>query len=92
MDPKKENQLWLRVATIQGVIYEKYIKFVQVKKYNGLMIINRNYSSVMEQLADGEIVVHENSNKVVIKIKDSWLTVSDNRCNIYSTEAKIVEK
>ncbi|WP_246307723.1 hypothetical protein [Candidatus Mycoplasma haematohominis] len=92
MAEKKENQLWLRVATIQGIVYEDYVKFVQVKKHNGLMIINRNYSSVMEQLADGEIVVHEKSNKVVIDVKDSCLSVNDNRCNIYGTEAKIVGK
>lgn len=87
---KRSSDLLLRVSTIQGIVYEKYIDFLSVCKKDGVMIVNRNYSPVLEQLADGEIIVHERAGKVVISVVNSWLTVSNNICYVYGTEAKIV--
>lgn len=87
---KKRSDLLLRVATIQGIIYEKYVSFLSVHKKDGVMVINRNYAPSLEQLADGDITIHEKSKKVIISVVNSWLTVSNNICYVYSTEAKII--
>lgn len=83
-------ELWLRICTTEGVVYEKYVDFLKIKRKDGVMIINKNYSSVLEQLVDGKITVQEKSKKVLIDAMDSWLTISNNRCNIYSSKAEIV--
>ncbi|AEW45970.1 ATP synthase F1 subunit epsilon [Mycoplasma haemocanis str. Illinois] len=79
----------LKILTIGGVVYENDVIKVKIKRPDGLMIINRNYSSVMEQLADGEVVIFEKSQKkVFLNLKEGWLTMSNNRCSIYGSSVK----
>lgn len=81
--------LKLRVITVKGVVYENEVGKVKIRRPDGLMIINKNYSSVLEQLADGEIVIYEaDDKKVSLELEGGWLTVTRNRCNIYGNVIK----
>lgn len=83
------KQLLLRVITPKGVVYEEYVTSLKVNKLDGIMMIFKNYAPVLEKLVAGDIVVNKKGKKIIISLGNGWLTVDNNRCNVFSSSAVV---
>lgn len=84
-----KEKLLVKILCINGVVFEKKIHSLLFEAKDGKMMINKNYSSVIEEVIKGKLKIYLNDKKETMEFTTSngWLIVSQNVCEIFVSYA-----